>query len=664
MSDKKLRLNFHGRVIDHLGIQMYQSPTAAIAEIISNSWDADAENVEILFEFDSDDRAEWKIIIKDDGWGMTFDDCQNRFLTVGFDRRDGEPSKKSAHKERPPMGRKGIGKFAGFGIAKSISIKTISGITGELTHFNLDIDTIRKGNSLNNYISIDPLTIEPTELQEPNESLLTCKGTTITLSSLELTRRIPEEQFRLSMARRFVVQHYASDFSVRVCGEPLPTDEDFSQIERSYPRDYPPDKLPKNIVVDNNGWGNECLPSGQKVKWRVLFFEDTVKEEELKGISIFAHGKLAQRPFMFNLTGGLTSQTGPEYMSGTVIADFVDELQKDVISTERQRLNWEADELSELQAWGRSLIKNLLSLWKEARSEEKRKHLEEKIGGFRERLDKLGIEGKTVEGALKKLSSIEKLGKEQFKEIGHAILTAWESGRLRALIHAVANTPEMDEHQLLHILVEANTIQALHTAESVRAKLDTISGLEQRIRDRDLENAVRDYIARNPWLIAPQWETFAIEKGLSGVVADAAKDAKLDKDEAYQGRVDLVLSSGNQLLLLEFMRPGLKIDSDHINRFEEYVNTIKYSISVSTSTQFKHVIGYLVADEIVKSKPALILKIKQLQEQDMVVSTWRDLLEQAKRQWKEFFDHIVERSPNDERLLALAGSLASSPYEA
>jgi len=64
MSGKKLRLNFHGRVIDHLGIQMYQSPTAAIAEIISNSWDADAENVDITFDLTSDKHSDWKIIIR------------------------------------------------------------------------------------------------------------------------------------------------------------------------------------------------------------------------------------------------------------------------------------------------------------------------------------------------------------------------------------------------------------------------------------------------------------------------------------------------------------------------------------------------------------------------------------------------------------------------
>jgi len=40
---KSIYLDFSGRIIDHLGIQLYQSPIAAIAEMISNSWDADSE---------------------------------------------------------------------------------------------------------------------------------------------------------------------------------------------------------------------------------------------------------------------------------------------------------------------------------------------------------------------------------------------------------------------------------------------------------------------------------------------------------------------------------------------------------------------------------------------------------------------------------------------
>jgi hypothetical protein len=66
---KKLSLAFHGRVIDHLGIQMYQSPTAALAELVSNCWDADSEKVEITLPATMSKDAE--IMVKDYGSGMT-----------------------------------------------------------------------------------------------------------------------------------------------------------------------------------------------------------------------------------------------------------------------------------------------------------------------------------------------------------------------------------------------------------------------------------------------------------------------------------------------------------------------------------------------------------------------------------------------------------------
>lgn len=46
--EARLQIRFHGRVIEHLGIDMYQSPVAAIAELVSNAWDADATRVEVL----------------------------------------------------------------------------------------------------------------------------------------------------------------------------------------------------------------------------------------------------------------------------------------------------------------------------------------------------------------------------------------------------------------------------------------------------------------------------------------------------------------------------------------------------------------------------------------------------------------------------------------
>ena len=112
MSDdeKKLYFRFHGRIIDSLGIQMYQSPVAAVAELIANAWDADAKHVDVILPSALPENC--TIEIRDDGNGMTFAECQNCYLNVGRNRRVDDKTDTSRG-GRPVLGRKGIGKFAG-----------------------------------------------------------------------------------------------------------------------------------------------------------------------------------------------------------------------------------------------------------------------------------------------------------------------------------------------------------------------------------------------------------------------------------------------------------------------------------------------------------------------------------------------------------------------
>src|SRR3972149_10797327 len=111
----RLRISFHGRIIDHLGIQMYQRPVAAMAELVANAWDADATRVSISLPTELNENA--VIAIHDDGTGMGFAECESRFLNVGYCRRAADASASSPG-GGPILGRKGIGKFAGFGIAQ------------------------------------------------------------------------------------------------------------------------------------------------------------------------------------------------------------------------------------------------------------------------------------------------------------------------------------------------------------------------------------------------------------------------------------------------------------------------------------------------------------------------------------------------------------------
>src|SRR5438067_13803000 len=74
---QELVLTFAGNIVKHLGVQMYAGrPVPAIAELISNAWDADATRVDVqlpLNEAWSPNNQEQCIEVSDDGNGMTWD---------------------------------------------------------------------------------------------------------------------------------------------------------------------------------------------------------------------------------------------------------------------------------------------------------------------------------------------------------------------------------------------------------------------------------------------------------------------------------------------------------------------------------------------------------------------------------------------------------------
>lgn len=102
-------------VLNHLGRNLYRSFATVLGEAISNAWDADAGSVWIYL--DPDKSGFW---IKDDGCGMTFDDFQNKFLKIGYSKRKGGKSRST--KDRPFIGRKGIGKLALLSCAERVTV--------------------------------------------------------------------------------------------------------------------------------------------------------------------------------------------------------------------------------------------------------------------------------------------------------------------------------------------------------------------------------------------------------------------------------------------------------------------------------------------------------------------------------------------------------------
>ena len=84
---RKYRMTVAGQMIKHLGLPMYSGAVPALAELISNAYDAMAKNVNITIPIGKPLEAADKIVAEDDGHGMTYEGCNDLYRTVGRDRR-------------------------------------------------------------------------------------------------------------------------------------------------------------------------------------------------------------------------------------------------------------------------------------------------------------------------------------------------------------------------------------------------------------------------------------------------------------------------------------------------------------------------------------------------------------------------------------------------
>lgn len=111
--------SFSPRFSQLIGRQLISSPIVAVSELVKNSYDADADNIDVMFTGLFSDTPSLSIV--DDGEGMTYDDITKKWLMVGTDNKVHNPI---TPKGRRKLGEKGIGRFSVERLAKRITIET------------------------------------------------------------------------------------------------------------------------------------------------------------------------------------------------------------------------------------------------------------------------------------------------------------------------------------------------------------------------------------------------------------------------------------------------------------------------------------------------------------------------------------------------------------
>jgi HSP90 family molecular chaperone len=119
--EEQLKFRVSSALKNIIGKELITDDFIAIFELVKNAYDANSKKVEIVFRKVNDERNKQnaRILIRDEGDGMSLDDLKNKWLLVGFSEKKKieELLKEKDYREklgekRIFAGAKGIGRFS------------------------------------------------------------------------------------------------------------------------------------------------------------------------------------------------------------------------------------------------------------------------------------------------------------------------------------------------------------------------------------------------------------------------------------------------------------------------------------------------------------------------------------------------------------------------
>ncbi len=139
--NREINIKVNARHIGQLGRELVTDYVTALTELVKNSYDADSEIVNVMFEDMLSGHG--KIIIADTGGGFTAYDIENKWAVIGTNSKVKNPYSTKYH--RRCVGRKGIGRYSVERLAEYCTIYS----------FTKDGNSIKYYTNWNKYEGID-----------------------------------------------------------------------------------------------------------------------------------------------------------------------------------------------------------------------------------------------------------------------------------------------------------------------------------------------------------------------------------------------------------------------------------------------------------------------------------------------------------------------------
>lgn len=642
---KAFEIQIDMNVLNHLGMSLYSNTPAVLTEIISNSWDADARNVHIKL-----DKINKIIEIVDDGHGMTEQDIQNRFLTVGYARRNDGRFKSDSNK-RQVMGRKGIGKLAMFSLANKI--KVASKREGEdIVAFEIDVATlqerIKKGL---------PYSASKIDMEFKKD-----KGTKIVLENLKKDISKTESYLRKKISRRFSVIGEVNGFNVSVNDTPITSND------RDYLKDLEfmweiGESNSERLSSASNVVKNELIPGEIFFKGDAYpvkgYIGSVVKPSDLKKdpevsnntITVISNGRIFDEDILSQFGG---AKHYINYLVGEIEIDLLDENDlEDMATSARQKLQENDPRYSVLKAYFEKILQRIDKQWDEWRREKGGNEIIAENAALDEWYNKLGkSEKKAAKSLIGKINTMsfsgDKSTQDDYKrEVIKNSVLAFEKLRVKDNLDVLEGINDLSSEMFRGVFSSIDEIEASMYYDITSQRLNVIDKFE-RISDKksdELEKVVQEYLFDHLWLLDPSWDRISgtqqiettLTKELKQAVPDSSKGARLD--------IEYKTISGKHLVI-ELKRPKISPKFDDLmqqgNKYRQAVR--RWYQNNPASCPIKHgevptiEIIFLIGENVPEALVDKTYYENQLNSINGKIMTYIDLIHQSREAYQSYVD--------------------------
>lgn len=613
MKSDGFKIKFDKNTIDHLGIKLYSSFPPVIAELISNAYDADSENVEIRIDYNK------KIVtIKDDGIGMTHDELNQNFLVIGRNRRKAEGTGLSPNKKRKVTGKKGLGKLAIFGIAKTIEIYSIK--NGIKNAFSINYDDL-KAEVDTEYKPKIICENQPTDEEA---------GTIVGIKEIKQNSIMNIDDLAYNLSRRF--SFYDSDFNVKLVDVNTNNEKDitksiyFEKLEKEFEWEFPNDFIS----------GKDTIPEFKRLNVQGVTGKIYTKSTPLRkndcGFLLYVRNKLASENVFFD---DRANDTFNSYVTGFFNIDFIDDSdEEDFISTARQSILWEENENTiQLKYDLNKLVMKVSSLWRDNRKQKK----EELIA-----LDENFFNGLTPTeiSSIKKVKDTLLNNATEIDDVDSIMRVLDSLKNLYKFESFQSYIEKLDETELTVDTVEkiASDWEYIESKELAKVAVGRIKAIEQFERyvhgDASETKVIQPFLEKFPWILDPRITTFEREKSYSKILKETFPEENLEESNR---RIDFLCNLVNgELIIIELKRPRIKIGLKEINQALDYKQFVEKHYMLDKVTTF------LMSDRYDMDNTSKVMANALEESGDLYIRSYSDLLRDAKKFNQEFINKYEE----------------------